>query len=109
MTQPLPRLSTLVGLPFFAAVSVIVVFGVCVGIINGLPRVQQGEAVLTPWPFCSISSVAAAFTIPWVVSMLAIRQKRLKFYFTVCLLVIVAVGFRFVFWELLSEAYFRGL
>ena len=109
MTKRSPRLQALLGLPFLAAVSVILVFAVCVGIINGLPRVQQGEAVLTPWPLCSIGSVVAAFLIPWVISTLAIPRTRLKVYFTICLVVIVGVGFRFIFWELMSEAYFRGL
>jgi len=109
MTDSSPRSSALLGLPLVAVVSVIIVFAVCVGIINGLPRLQQGEAVRIPWPVCSIGSVVAAFIVPWIISMLAIPRRRLKVYFTICLIVVVAIGFRLVFWELMSEAYFRGL
>lgn len=80
------------------------------GIVSGLPRSMEGEAVVVPWSVCWACYYILAAVVPWALSGLAVKswRRRLAFF---AALVAIALSYRYTIGleELMSKAYRRGL
>jgi hypothetical protein len=100
----------ILGLPVIAVVVTFVVLMVDAAIISSLRRPMQGELVTIPWAACIAGVLSTAVLLPWLMSLVLLRQPRTRIYFLVCLaLAFAAWYFLFDFEHLLSKAYRRGL